>query len=111
MVRLTATLRLKSRLGSKWQSFSEPVLKQALHGDGGPEHYKDWANISSGLSDHTLNGELAFLFAVLQAEQAVEFFFGRLTAIDACVASMRGGPGASGNGLDLSWCPIFESGQ
>lgn len=59
----------------------------------------------------TLNGELAFLFAVLQAEQAVEFFFGRLTAIDACVASMRGGPGASGKGLDLPWCPIFESDQ
>jgi hypothetical protein len=45
---------------------------------------------------------LTFLFAILHAWQAVEFFFGRLTAVDDCGVSMTGGPGASGgNGLEL----------
>lgn len=39
---------------------------------------------------------LAFLFAVLQAIHAVEFFFGRLTETGACIGSIRGGPGANG---------------
>lgn len=43
---------------------------------------------------------LAFLFAALHARQAVEFFFGLLTAVDVCGANRRGGPGANaGNGL------------
>jgi hypothetical protein len=58
-----------------------------------------------------LNTWITFLFAVLHARQAVEFFFGRLTAIDACMGSIRGGPGARGaNGLPLSLC-IFEFGK
>lgn len=39
--------------------------------------------------------QLTFLFAALHARQAVEFFFGLLTAVDVCGANMRGGPGAN----------------
>jgi hypothetical protein len=38
---------------------------------------------------------LAFLLAALHARQAVEFFFGFVTAVDICGANMRGGPGAN----------------
>jgi hypothetical protein len=37
---------------------------------------------------------LTFLLAALHARQAVEFFFGLLTAVEVCGAKMRGGPGA-----------------
>jgi len=85
IVRLTATFRLRSRVGSK--KHSVPADRQALHGDSGPEH---------------------FLFACLHARQAVEFFFGLLTAVDICGANMRGGPGASaGNCFVFSWGLIF----
>lgn len=52
--------------------------------------------------------QLTFLFAALHARQAVEFFFGLLTAVDVCGANMRGGPGASaGNCFVFSWGVIF----
>lgn len=38
--------------------------------------------------------QLTFLFAALHAKQAVEFFFGLVTAVDVCGANIRGGPGA-----------------
>lgn len=51
---------------------------------------------------------LTFLFACLHARQAVEFFFGLLTAVDVCGANMRGGPGANaGNCFVFSWGLIF----
>jgi hypothetical protein len=52
--------------------------------------------------------QLTFLFAALHARQAVEFFFGLLTAVVVCGANMRGGPGASaGNCFVFSWGVIF----
>lgn len=52
---------------------------------------------------------LTFLFAALHARQAVEFFFGFVTAGDVCGANVRGGPGANaGNCFALLWL-IFMS--
>lgn len=48
---------------------------------------------------------LTFLFACLHARQAVEFFFGLLTAVDVCGANMRGGPGANAGN-----CFVFSRG-
>lgn len=51
---------------------------------------------------------LTFLFACLHARQAVEFFFGLLTAVEVCGANMRVGPGANaGNCFMFSWGLIF----
>lgn len=47
---------------------------------------------------------LTFLLAALHARQAVEFFFGLVTAVDVCGANIRGGPGAkAGNGFRFWW--------
>jgi hypothetical protein len=102
------------------------VDRQALHGASGPEHYIERnTNISrfspkSGTSQKRREGkgkgkernqpmhQLTFLFAALHARQAVEFFFGLLTAVVVCGANMRGGPGASaGNCFVFSWGVIF----
>lgn len=121
ITRLTATFRLRSRVGSK--KHSVPADRQALHGDSGPEHYIEQITTISHFVPNfrtrrrgrngkenrdQLMHRLTFLFACLHARQAVEFFFGLLTAVDICGANMRGGPGASaGNCFVFSWGLIF----